>query len=105
VFVAGLPEAIAVAAAILAGGVPLGRLLLRFGAIVGVGFVAGLAGYALLKPTENDLIAVIQCIAAGAMIVVTVNEMIPLAVRAAGRRAGLVAAAGFAFAALLSTLS
>jgi zinc transporter, ZIP family len=105
VFVAGLPEAIAVAAAILAGGVPLSRLLARFGAIVAVGFVAGAAGYAVLQPSENDLIAVIQCIAAGAMIVVTVNEMIPLAVQGAGRRAGLVAAAGFAFAALLSTLS
>jgi ZIP family zinc transporter len=105
VFVAGLPEAIAVAASILAGGVPLSRLLLRFGGIVGVGFVSGLVGYALLEPSENDLIAVIQCIAAGAMIVVTVNEMIPLAVRGAGRRAGPVAAAGFAFAALLSTLS
>jgi zinc transporter, ZIP family len=105
VFVAGLPEAIAVAAAILAGGVPLRRLLLRFGAIVGVGFVAGAIGYGVLEPTENDLIAVIQCIAAGAMIVVTVNEMIPLAVRGAGRRSGLAAAAGFAFAAFLATLS
>jgi ZIP family zinc transporter len=105
VFVAGLPEAIAVAAAILAGGVPLRRLLVRFGAIVLVGFVAGAVGYAVLEPTENDLIAVIQCIAAGAMIVVTVNEMIPLAVRGAGRRSGLAAAAGFAFAAFLSTLS
>lgn len=105
VFVSGLPEAIGVAAAILAGGVPLRRLLVRFGGIVVIGTIAGAVGYALLEPSEADLIAVIQSIAAGAMIVVTVNEMIPLAVRGAGRRSGLAAAAGFAFAALLSTLS
>ena len=36
---------------------------------------------------------------------VTVNEMVPLAVQGAGRRAGLAAAGGFATAAFLSTLS
>jgi ZIP family zinc transporter len=69
-----------------------------------VGFAAGLAGYAILQPTEADLIAVIQTIAAGAMVVVCVNEMVPIAVRGAGRHAGLAAAAGFAVAAFLSTL-
>jgi hypothetical protein len=37
------------------------------------------------------------------MIVAVVNEMIPIAVRGAGRYAGLAAAAGFALAAFLST--
>jgi ZIP family zinc transporter len=105
VFLSNLPEAIGVAAAILAGGQPLGRVLARFGAIVLAGAVAGAVGYGLLEPSEADLIAVIQSIAAGAMIVVTVNEMIPLAVTGAGRRAGLAAAAGFALAAFLTTLS
>jgi len=70
-----------------------------------VGAVAGAIGYGLLEPSEVDLIAIIQSIAAGAMIVVTVNEMIPLAVKGAGRHAGLAAAAGFALAAFLTTLS
>jgi hypothetical protein len=39
------------------------------------------------------------------MIVVIVNEMVPIAVRGAGRHAGLAAAAGFAVAAFLTTLS
>jgi ZIP family zinc transporter len=76
----------------------------RFAAIVLVGFVAGLVGYAVLEPSEADLIAVIQCIAAGAMVVVCVNEMVPIAVRGAGRHAGLAAAGGFAVAAFLSTI-
>ena len=104
VFLSNLPEAIGVAAALFAGGIPLRKVLLRFGAIVGVGFAAGLIGYAVLKPTNADAIAIIQSIAAGAMVVVVVNEMIPIAVRGAGRRAGLAAAAGFAVAAFLSTI-
>jgi ZIP family zinc transporter len=105
VFLSNLPEAIGVAAALLAGGSPLRKVLVRFGAIVAVGFVAGLVGYAILKPTNADAIAVIQSIAAGAMVVVVVNEMVPIAVRGAGRRAGLAAAAGFAVTAFLSTVN
>jgi ZIP family zinc transporter len=105
VFLSNLPEAIGVAAAILAGGRPLGVVLGRFAIIVGIGALAGAIGYGLLQPSEDDLIAIIQSIAAGAMIVVTVNEMIPLAVRGAGRYAGLAAAGGFALAAFLSTLT
>ena len=62
-------------------------------------------GYGVLNETDADAIAIIQSIAAGAMIVVVVNEMIPIAVRGAKRHAGLAAAAGFAVAAFLSTLS
>jgi len=105
VFLSNLPDAIGVAAALLAGGIELRKVLLRFGAIVLVGFLAGFAGYAILQPSEADLIAIIQTIAAGAMVVVCVNEMVPIAVRGAGRHAGLAAAAGFAVAAFLSTIS
>ena len=105
VFLSNLPESVGVAAALLAGGIPLRKVLVRFGAIVAIGFVAGLVGYAVLEPTNADAIAVIQSIAAGAMIVVVVNEMVPIAVRGAGRRAGLAAAGGFAIAAFLSTLN
>jgi len=104
VCLSNLPDAIGVAAALLAGGIELRKVLLRFAVIVGVGFAAGFVGYAVLDPSEADLIAVIQSIAAGAMVVVCVNEMVPIAVRGAGRRAGLAAAAGFAAAAFLSTI-
>jgi zinc transporter, ZIP family len=105
VFLSNLPEAIGVAAALLAGGRALGEVVLRFAGIVAIGAAAGAIGYGLLDASNADAIAVIQSIAAGAMVVVVVNEMVPLAVRGAGRRAGLAAAAGFAVAAFLSTLS
>ncbi len=63
VFLSNLPESIGVAAALLAGGIPLRKVLLRLGAIVAVGFAAGLVGYAVLEPTNADAIAIIQSIA------------------------------------------
>jgi ZIP family zinc transporter len=105
VFLSNLPEAIGVAAAMLAGKRSLRSVLLLFGGIVATGAIAGALGYALLNESEADLIAIIQSIAAGAMVVLVVNEMVPLAVRGARRHAGLAAAAGFAVAAFLSTLS
>ncbi len=105
VFLANLPESIGVAAAMLAGKRSLRSVLVLFAGIVAAGGIAGAIGFGVLNESENDLIAIIQCIAAGAMIVVVVNEMIPLAVRGAKRHAGLAAAAGFAAAAFLSTLS
>ena len=105
VFLANLPEAIGVAAAMLAGKRSLRSVLMLFGGIVMIGGLAGAIGFGVLNESENDLIAIIQSIAAGAMIVVVVNEMIPLAVRGAKRHAGLAAALGFAVTAFLSTLS
>lgn len=102
VFLAGLPEAIGVAAALLAGGIAFSRVLLRFAMIVIIGAVAGILGYVVLSGAPPARISIIQGIAAGAMIVVVVNEMIPIAVRGAGRWAGLAAAAGFALSAFLA---
>jgi ZIP family zinc transporter len=104
VFLSNLPEAIGVAAALLAGGVPLRSVLLRFGGIVAVGGIAGAVGYGVLTSSNADAIAVIQSVAAGAMVVVVVNEMVPIAVRGAGRHAGLAAAAGFAVTGFLATV-
>jgi ZIP family zinc transporter len=99
VFIAGLPEAIGVAAALLAGGFTLSKILARFTVIVLIGAVAGAIGYGSLVNAPRDLIAIIQAIAAGALLVVVVNEMIPIAVRGARRWAGVLAACGFVFAA------
>jgi zinc transporter, ZIP family len=105
VFLSNLPEAIGVAAALMAGGRSLAHVLGRLGAVVAMGAIAGAVGYAALDPTDAAAIAVVQSIAAGAMVVVIVNEMVPVAVRGAGRHAGLAAAAGFAAAAFLATVS
>ncbi|MGA0944505.1 MAG: ZIP family metal transporter [Candidatus Nanopelagicales bacterium] len=102
VFIAAIPEAIGVAAALLAGGMMLGRVLLRFSLIVVVGAFFAAAGYSLLYGVPDSLQAIIQSIAAGALLVVVINEMIPIAVRSVKAWAGLIGAAGFVFAAILT---
>ena len=105
VFVAGLPEAIGVAAALLAGGLALSRILGRFALVVLAGAIAGGLGYQVLVNASDRFIAVVESVAAGAMIVVVVNEMVPIAVRGAARWAGVMAALGFVFAAAMTWAS
>ena len=61
-------------------------------------------GYALGDMTSGDFSAAINGFAAGALLVMLVDSMIPEAAKA-GRAAGLVTTLGFAVAAYLSAVS
>ncbi len=102
IFIAAIPEAIGIAAALLAGGMVLGRVLLRFAFIVVIGAVFAAVGYQLLYNASDAVQAIIQSIAAGALLVVVINEMIPIAVRSVKAWAGIIGAAGFVFSAILT---
>lgn len=102
IFIAAIPEAIGIAAALLAGGMVIGRVLLRFSLIVVIGAVFAAVGYQLLYGASDTLQAIIQSIAAGALLVVVINEMIPIAVRSVRGWAGIIGAAGFVFSAILT---
>ena len=104
VFVSGIPQALGISAALLASGARMRRILVRFSGLVVLGAVFGVVGYQLLEGAPHGVTAVIQSIAAGAMIVVVVNEMVPIAVRSAERWAGLAAMLGFVFAATVTWL-
>ncbi len=102
VFIAGLPEAMGISAALLAGGLTLGKILFRFSWVVLIGAVSAAIGYVALYQASEVTQAVIQSVAAGALLVVVVNEMIPIAVRGVKRWAGVIAAVGFVFSAGLT---
>ncbi|MFM1965481.1 MAG: hypothetical protein RL134_1206 [Actinomycetota bacterium] len=102
IFIAAIPEAIGIAAALLAGGMVIGKVLLRFSMIVVIGAVFAAVGYQLLYGASDSLQAIIQSIAAGALLVVVINEMIPIAVRSVKGWAGIIGAAGFVFSAILT---
>ncbi len=105
IFIAAIPEAIGIAAALLAGGIALGSVLLRFSIIVVIGAVFAAVGYSLLYGASDSTQAIIQSIAAGALLVVVINEMVPIAVRAIKGWAGVIASAGFVFSAALTWAS
>lgn len=102
IFISAIPEAIGIAAALLAGGMVIGRILLRFSVIVIIGAVFAALGYQVLYAASDSLQAIIQSIAAGALLVVVINEMIPIAVRSVKAWAGIIGAAGFVFSAILT---
>ena len=84
------------------GGIVLGSVLLRFSLIVVIGAVFSAVGYSHLVGVSDSTQAIIQSIAAGALLVVVINEMIPIAVRSVKGWAGFYGAAGFVFSAILT---
>ena len=102
IFIAAIPEAIGVAAALLAGGIAIGSVLLRFSLIVIIGGVFSAIGYSLLVGASDSTQAMIQSIAAGALLVVVINEMIPIAVRNIKGWSGIIGTGGFVFSAFLT---
>jgi len=105
IFVSNLPEAIG-ATADLREDHHSARTIWRLWAIVAaLCTVATVAGYALADVTGGDLQAAINGFAAGALLVMLVDSMIPDASRKAGLPAGLVTVLGFAVAAGLSGIS
>jgi ZIP family zinc transporter len=105
IFIAAIPEAIGIAAAMLAGGIAIGAVLLRFSAIVIIGAVFAAIGYTLMSGASDSAQAFIQSIAAGALLVVVIDEMIPIAVRSIKGWAGIIGVAGFVFSAALTWAS
>jgi zinc transporter, ZIP family len=105
IFVSNLPEAIGATTELRDGGHDV-RMIRRLWAIVAVVCTAAtVGGYALADSTTGDFQAVINGFAAGALLVMLVDSMIPDARKKAGLPAGLVTVLGFAVAAGLSGLS
>jgi ZIP family zinc transporter len=105
IFVSNLPEAIgSVSEMRLQGRTPRFVLRLWIGVAV-VCALATVAGYALADVVSTDVKAAADGFAAGALLVMLVDSMIPDAREKAGRGAGLVTVLGFAAAAGLSTLT
>lgn len=105
IFISAIPEAIGIAAALLAGGLVMGKILLRFAAIVVLGAVFAAIGFTVMSGASDSMQAIIQSIAAGALLVVVINEMIPIAVRSVKNWAGIIGAAGFVFSAGLTWIA
>jgi zinc transporter, ZIP family len=105
IFVSNLPEAIGSASGMESAGTARSRILRLWIAVALVCTLASVIGYAVADLTSANLQAAIQAFAAGALLVMLVDSMIPEAVASSGRTAGLLTTLGFAFATGLSSLS
>jgi ZIP family zinc transporter len=103
IFVSNLPEAIGSATDMRETGTSVRRIrLLWFGVAVACALATPL-GYFLAERTGGHFQAGINGFAAGALLVMLVDSMIPEAASKSGRVAGLATTLGFAVAAGLST--
>jgi zinc transporter, ZIP family len=102
IFVSNLPEAIGSSVDMRA---PKAKIIGLWLAVAAVCTGATVAGYALADAASNTLHAGIDGFAAGALLVMLIDAMIPEATREAGDIAGLLTVLGFAVAAALSAVS
>ena len=105
IFVSNLPEAIGSASDMRSNGRSRGLVVGLWTSVSVLCALATVGGYALADVVSGDFKAGIEAFAAGALLVMLVDSMIPEAKQKAGNIAGLVAVLGFAVAAGLSNLT
>jgi zinc transporter, ZIP family len=105
IFVSNLPEAIGSSTEMRAAGTRPAAIR-RLWLLVAVACAAAtVIGYAIADNVSGNFNAVIDGFAAGALLVMLIDSMIPEAVRKGGDISGLVTVLGFAVAAALSAVS
>jgi zinc transporter, ZIP family len=102
IFVSNLPEAIGSATDMQASGHGKAAIRRLWLAVAAVCTLATVGGWALADSVTDDFKALINGFAAGALLVMLIDSMIPEAAEKAGRPAGLATVLGFAVAFALS---
>lgn len=105
VFLSNLPESISAARGLRVAGHRPSRIM---GLWVGVALISGLAaalGYGLLDSASATLAGAVQAFAAGAILTMLADTMMPEAFEHGGGVVGLVTVGGFATSYLLSTVA
>ena len=104
VFLSNIPESLSAAKGLTKAGRSGGYVLGLWTAVMAVSALAAAGGYALLGGASGNVIAAIQAFAAGAILTMLADTMMPEAFEHGGATVGLVTVLGFALAFFLSTL-
>ena len=105
IFVSNLPEAIGSSTDMRAAGTRTRAIRRLWSLVALICTAATVAGYAIADNVSGNLNAAVDGFAAGALLVMLIDSMIPEAVRKGGDVSGLVTVLGFAVAAALSGVS
>ena len=98
VFISNLPEAISSTSGLLSSGWVKSRILWMWIGIALVSAVASLAGYGLFQDSSPEVVAFVLTFAAGAILTMLANTMMPEAFEHGGKLVGIVVTLGFATA-------
>jgi ZIP family zinc transporter len=101
-FLSNLPEALGATVGLAKGGMPAGRLLALWVGIVALSGAAAAFGFVVLDSASPGLGAFFQAFAAGAILTMLADSMMPEAFEEGGKLVGLVTVLGFALAVGLS---
>jgi ZIP family zinc transporter len=104
VFISNLPESISSTSGLASGGWAKSRILWMWAAIAVISGLASLAGYGLFQASSPDTVAFVLAFAAGAILTMLANTMMPEAFEHGGKLVGVVTTLGFAVAFTIHTL-
>ena len=104
VFLSNVPESLSGTRGLSAAGRSRRYVLGLWAAVMAVSGLAAALGYVLLGGASSNVIGTIQAFAAGAILTMLADTMMPEAFEHGGSVVGLVTVLGFALAFLLSTL-
>ena len=104
VALSNLPEGMSSSSGLKAAGWPQGRVVLMWSAVVLVLALAAAAGYALLDPASGRTGALVQAFAAGALLAMLADTLLPEAYAVEGVLTGPLVVAGFAVSLALSAV-
>lgn len=96
VFLSNVPESMSASTGLRASGRSTTWILTLWAAVVAASTLSAVLGYALLGDAPPSTVAFIQTFAAGAILTMLADTMLPEAVEHAGRLVGLVTVLGFA---------
>jgi ZIP family zinc transporter len=104
VFISNLPESISSTSGLVAGGWKKSRILWMWIAIALISGLASLAGYGLFQHASPNTVAFVLAFAAGAILTMLADTMMPEAYEHGGKFVGVVTTLGFATAFLIHQL-
>jgi ZIP family zinc transporter len=104
VFLSNMPEGMAASVGLRNAGHSRARILWVWAGIVAMSVSAAAIGYGLLGNASPDLVASIQAFAAGSILAMLANTLMPQAFANGGREVGLVTVFGFILASALATM-
>jgi ZIP family zinc transporter len=104
VFISNVPESISSTSGLLTGGWKKARILWMWVAIAVISGLASLAGYSLFQHASPNTVAFVDAFAAGAILTMLADTMMPEAYQHGGKFVGVVTTLGFITAYLIHTL-
>jgi ZIP family zinc transporter len=104
VALSNLPEGMSSSSGLKAAGWPRSRVVLMWLAVVAISALAAAAGYLLLDPASGRTGALVQAFAAGALLAMLADTLLPEAYKVEGVLTGTLVVVGFAASLALSAI-